>query len=194
MLEKIKEALGEELASQVTEKLTEAKIELGITNDGSLVNAEKHDGMKKELKDTQDMLNSLNEKLKTFEGSTDTIEDLKAQIKAKTEEFDTFKADTTKRETTRDKQRKFADALEKEGFVKSSIKLLVKDMDYEKMVTDASGNIVDLNNYIDPLKTEYSELITTKEADIPKPPAGDPPKDESNMTDQEWYDAQQKEK
>lgn len=190
MLEIIKEKLGEELANQVTEKLGD--IELGIVNDGSLVPATKHDSMKKELKDTQDMLNGVNEKLKSFEGSTDTIEDLKAQIKAKTEEFDTFKTDTAKRETTREKQRKFADELEKAGFVKSSIKLLAKDVDYDAMLTDASGNIVDLNNYIDPLKTEYSELITTKEADVPKPPAGDPPKDTDNMTDQEWYDAQTK--
>ena len=74
MLEKIKELLGEELSEQVTEKL--GNVEIGITNDGSLVPAEKHDTMKAELKATKEQLDNVQVSLKELEGSNTSIEEL----------------------------------------------------------------------------------------------------------------------
>ena len=186
MNEKIKAILGEELATQVTEKLGD--IELAILNDGSVVPADKHDNMKAELKATQEQLNGANEALKGVEGSEGTIEELKAQMKAKSEEFEAFKTDTVKRETTQNKKKAFNEKLIASGFTKSSAKLLAERQDYDAMNIDSKGNIVDIDTFVNPLKTEYSDLVTTIQPEVPKPPAGDPPTDDSNLSAQAYFD------
>lgn len=184
MIDKIKQALGEELAAQVAEKLGD--IELGIVNDGTLVPAEKHDGMKAELKATQEQLKSATDSLKDLEGSTDTIEELKAQIKAKTDEFEAFKADTDKREVTRTKTAALTKALEDAGAVKESIDLLTPTFDLDKIQLDNSGAIVDVADLINPVKESRKGLFSvTKPRDNP-PPQGQSTVDTDSMTDAEF--------
>lgn len=190
MLEKLKELLGEELSEQVTEKL--GTIELGIVNDGSLVPADKHDSMKAEHKATTEQLQKLQNDIKQLEGSTASIEELKEQLKAKDEEMEAFKSDVTSRETKRTKQQTYEKVLEEAGFLKSSIKLLAKDADYDAMTLDENGKIVNVNTYIDPLKESYKDLVVARQPLDSTPPAGDPPKDEGGLTDQELFDLKMK--
>ena len=88
MLEKLKGLLGEELSKQVEEKI--GSVELAIMNDGSVVNAEKHDTLKKEFelldkryKEETSVLNTrLEDAIKTsgdVEVFKKSIEDLKAE-------------------------------------------------------------------------------------------------------------------
>src|SRR5690554_717872 len=89
---KLKELLGEELYSQVSEKLGDSKI--GIVNDGSWVPKEKFDELnetKNQYKDQVDDLNQqlgkLNEKVKDNDSASETIKELQQQIADKEAEI-----------------------------------------------------------------------------------------------------------
>ena len=187
MLEKLVTVLGEELATQVEAKLKENSIELGITNDGSLVPAEKHDSMKSEFKATTDQMQSLQEQLKALEGSTGTVEELKEQLKQKGEEFEKFKQDTIKRETTLTKSQAISKALEAAGAIKSSIDLLVPTFDLEQIQLDSKGQIVDLDVIINPVKEARKELFVTKAVESDPPTSGGEQVDETDP--QAYFDS-----
>ena len=185
MLEKIKNLLGEELATQVEAKLGD--VELGISNDGTLVPAEKHDNMKAEFKATKEQLDKLQDDIKSFQGSESTIEELKAQLKAKGEEFEAFKSDTENREIKRTKVNAMTKALESAGALKSSIDLLIPTIDTDKVQLDKSGNIVDLDDIINPIKEARKELFTV-EKPVDNPPVKGKPNTEYD-SDQSFFDA-----
>jgi predicted nuclease with TOPRIM domain len=88
MLDKLKELLGEELSAQVQEKLGD--VELAIMNDGSVVKAEKHDGLKSDYKALEEKYQSdiseFNNKLEAatanaadYDALKGTLETLKAE-------------------------------------------------------------------------------------------------------------------
>lgn len=184
MLEKLTTILGEELATQVDAKLKEANIELGIANNGSLVPADKHDSMKSEFKATTEQMQTLQEQLKALEGSTGTVEELKEQLKLKGEEFEQFKQDTVKRETTLTKTQAITKALDAAGAIKSSIDLLVPTFDLEKIQLDSKGQIVDLDVIINPVKEARKELFISKEIESDPPSNGGEPE---NLDDPQAY-------
>ena len=192
LIEKIKTILGEELTALVTEKL--GTVELGITNDGSLVPADKHESMKTEFKATQEQLESLQSQIKDLEGSTGTIEELKEQLKSKGEEFEKFKNDTSKREMTRNKETALAKLLDKAGFIPSSIDLLIPTIDKEKITLDSKGNIVDADELINPIKEARKELIIEKKLDDNPPPNSNPPDDDPKDAQAYFNKAMKKEK
>lgn len=180
MLEKLTEILGEELSAQVEAKLKENSIELGITNDGSLVPADKHDSMKAEHKATVDQLEALQGQIKELEGSTGTVEELKEKLKAQADEFEQFKADTVKREVTLTKTQAIQKALADAGAIKSSIDLLATTFDLEKIQLDKKGNIVDLEDVINPVKEARKELFASVKIDDSTPPDSKSPVDDDD--------------
>lgn len=107
MLDKIKEALGEELSKSVEEAIKKAGLELAIMNDGSVVKADKHDTLKSEYKDletkyTNDITESNNKLEEAMKGAADydtlkgTLENLKAENNKLTEEFEQEKLNIKK--------------------------------------------------------------------------------------------------
>lgn len=84
MLEELKNILGEELSKQVSEKLTEAKLELAIMNNGSVVPAEKYEKLKldhKALKETHEKeVATTAKKLKELSNSSSDLETLKGTL------------------------------------------------------------------------------------------------------------------
>lgn len=183
MNDKIKNALGAELAAQVEAKLVEAKIEVGVTNDGTWVKAEKHDSLKAEHDETVKQMGSLQDKVKALE-SDSTATDLKSKLEAISTEYEQFKTDTSKREAKRDKTVALTKALEGAGAVKSSIDLLINVFDLEKLQLDNKGNIVDLDDVLSPVKTERKELFaqTTISGDPPPKGKGSPNGDLDDQT------------
>lgn len=139
---------------------------------GKSINTIKADKEKIEAEFTasQESMNKLQEQLKTLESSTTTVEELKEQLKARGEEFETFKADTQKREVTRTKTQSLAKELEEAGFMKSSIDLLIPTFDLEKIQLDSKNKIVDRDEIINPVKEARKELLVTRqiESDAPR--------------------------
>jgi hypothetical protein len=192
MNETITKLLGEELSKQVTEKL--GTVEIGITNDGTLVSADKHDTMKAEYKATQDKLAEVQATMKTLEGSTGTIDELKAQLKTKGEEFESFKSDTTKREANVSKK----SALEKlyDGKVlKGSIDLLVNGRDLDTITIDSKGNVVDGDIILKEVQDTRKDLWIIENIDDDEPPKGKTKEtiDYSKLSDQEYIEKRREE-
>lgn len=194
MLEKIKQALGEELSEQVATKLSEAKIELGIANDGSLVPADKHDSMKSELKSYQEQLEKVQKQLEETGTKEQTIEELKQQLNQAKEDYNQFKADTEKREVTNTKKNAVIKALEEAGAIKSSIDLLANTINLEELQIDKQGNIVDKDTIITDLKTQREGLFVEKKLDGAEPPRTAPGIKEDDLSDQAFFEAALKQK
>ena len=95
MLDKIKELLGEELSKQVEDNL--GKLELAVMNDGSVVPADKYEGLKADNKaleakyqtDVADFTKKLDDAVK----GTQDYDNLKLSL-------DTLKADNSKSNRT----------------------------------------------------------------------------------------------
>jgi prefoldin subunit 5 len=88
----LKEILGEELYSQVTDKLGDKKI--AIVSDGNWIPKAKFDDVNEEKKQYKEQVDNLNKELGKLQkqlednqGATETIENLKKQIKDKEEEM-----------------------------------------------------------------------------------------------------------
>lgn len=195
MNEKIKKILGEELSRQVSEKLGD--VEIGITNDGTLVSAEKHDKMKAEYKATQKQLDSVQEQLKGFDDSNTTIEDLKAKLEESNNSFEQFKKDTEKRESNFNKLTKLKESMAKK-FNADAIDLLASTINLEELQLNEAGEIVDVDVKLDRIAENRPSLKLNTEPNTPKPPSGGTPQGEpdfSKMTDAEYfsYQAQHKE-
>lgn len=188
MNEKIMKALGEELSTQVQEKLKEAGLEVGVINDGTLVPAEKHDSMKAELKANQEQLEKLQKDLQATEGKEQTIEELKQKLQQANTDYETFKQETEKREIINKKKNAAIKALEEAGAIKSSIDLLANTLDLEQLQLDKQGNLVDKDTIINDLKTQREGLFTTVQVDGGKPPAAPSKGDLNDLSDQAFFE------
>lgn len=189
MLEKINKLLGEELASQVAEKLGE--VELGIVNDGTLVPSQKHDGMKNEFKATKEQLETLQSQMQELEKSSGTIEELKKNLATKNEEYEKFKAEAEKRETSFIKKQKLKEGLS-EKFAKDSIDLLVNTFDLDNLAINESGAIVDLDSKINKLAEERPSLAIQKNITSVNPSLGKSVTEENLESDQDFFNAMMK--
>lgn len=181
-------ALGEELSTQVQEKLKEAGLEVGVINDGTLVPAEKHDSMKAELKANQEQLEKLQKDLQATEGKEQTIEELKQKLQQANTDYETFKQETEKREIISKKKNAAIKALEEAGAIKSSIDLLANTLDLEQLQLDKQGNLVDKDTIINDLKTQREGLFTTVQVEGDRPPAAPGKGDLNDLSDQAFFE------
>ena len=179
MLEKISKALGEELATQVEAKLKEAGIELGVVNDGTLVPAEKHDGIKQELKQSKADADAANAKIVEVQGKLDAMaeaegatEQIKNDLATIKGDYEAYKGDAEKR--IADVKKDFA--IER-GLVAAkanpdAIELLVGLFDKDKMTLDKDGNIEKWEDHLTPILAAKKSLFGVESLagnDIPNP-------------------------
>lgn len=167
MIEKIKNVLGEELAKQVELKLGD--IELGITNDGSLVPAQKHEAMKVELKQSKEELEQVNTKLKETNSKIETIskdselaEKYKQQLEELKADHENFQKEAEKRLTNVSKTAAIEKALLNENANPEALELLTTKFDLEKIELDADGKVKDWDNVVKPLRESKKSLFGEK--------------------------------
>lgn len=190
MNEKILNALGEELGKEVQAKLTEAKIELAIMNDGSVVPAEKYDKLKGEYKELENQTTTMDQKIKELSANDSTIDDLKSQLSELKGEYDAFKSESEVREVNFKKQSKLKELLSK-NFNPDAVDLLLNTMDLKEINLTESGDIVDGQAKMDRLAESKPslKLVQTVEGTPPKDKQTVQDVDYSQMSDEEYYNS-----
>jgi len=188
MLEKLTKALGEELSKEVETKLKEAGLEVGVTNDGSLVDAEKHDNMKAELKAANEQLKDTNSKIEELSKNSTVTEELKAQLEEANNKYEEYVKNADSR--VRDLQIKTA--LEK-GLIarnanQEALDLIIPTINTENIQIDKAGNIVDADDVFNPIVEARKTLFGKPVEQGAEPQKGtNPPTDTSQMTDTEYF-------
>ena len=177
MLDKIKEVLGEELTKTIEDKLTEAKIELAIMNDGSVVKSDKYETLKTEYKGLetkyQSDIGDVNSKLKEamdkatdYDGLKGTLETMKTE-NAKT--IDEYKASTDRIKKTSAFDMALVKANAKEGYNG----MLKSQVDFDSLKFDGE-TLVGLNDIIEKLQTNYADIFGTVKKTGGEPDTGKP--------------------
>jgi hypothetical protein len=166
LLEKISTALGAELAKQVEEALAKATIEIGVTNDGTLVPAAKHDGLKDELRqakaakdDAEAQLTKVNEQLEELKNKPDTSAEVKAELEKVKGEYDTYKTDAEKRVAAVRKQAALERALLSDSANPDAIDYLVTLVDVDAVELLDDGSIKDFDKLTVPIKESKPSLF-----------------------------------
>jgi hypothetical protein len=177
MNEKIKNLLGEELSKQVMEKLGD--VQIGVTNDGTLVPAEKHEQLKADHKELNTKLEEANNNLKELSNTSSTVEELKAKLEESNLNYEQYKKEVESRESNRAKQQRLESLLKENGALDSAVDLLVGTFNLDEIQFDKKDNIVDSESIIEDLKTKRKALFETKTVDSEKSKKG-----ESNNTDE----------
>lgn len=147
----LKELLGEELYSQVQDKLGDKKID--IVSEGNWIPKDKFDSLNEEKKQYKEQVDTLNvelgklqEKLKDNEGATETIENLKQQIADKeTELTKTRKQNAIKLEVLKANPNDVADIL--------------PHLDQEKVSIKEDGTIEGLKEQLEGLQENKAYLF-----------------------------------
>ena len=145
-----------------------------------------------ELQDALTQLDETNKKIEELGNNKVTAEEYEAKIKEITEQHEQYKADVEKREVSRSKTSALSKALEEAGAVKSSIDLLVTTFDLDAIQVDKKGNIVDLDDVLNPVKEQRKELFVTKSVEGQKPPTSTKQTDYSELSDQEAFNLMMK--
>ena len=168
MLEKIKQALGEELSKKVEEVLGEKGIELGIFNDGSLVPSEKYDKLKSDKKAIEEELSTTQTKLSEFENkvselskSGDEKETLQKSLESVKSEFEKFKQESEKRQTDTVKRYKALEMLNNENVLKDSADLLLSEIKLDDLKLN-NNSIENWEEVIKPIKEKRPSLFGEK--------------------------------
>ena len=179
--------------------------ELGLTDEainsvmqeyGKSVNAlkaqnEAYKNQEDELNQTKKQLDKMQEDLKQLEASESTIEELKSKIKAKDEEFNTFKADTEKREIQRRKTSALSKVLKEAGAIEESIDLLIPVFDIDAVQIDKNGNIIDKDDLINPIKESKKGLFVTRDLENNTPPTSNN-QSSDDLDDQAFFNTMMK--
>ena len=158
MLEKLVEVLGEELSSQVSTKLQEAKIELAIFNDGSVVPATKYDSLKAENReleakydaDVKDFSKKLEDATKGVE-DYDTIKKTLEQMKLDTDDL-IAKTETEKANIKIESA--FEVELIKNNVDEAYLPLFKKQLDMDKVKLEGE-EVTGLKELVDTFRTTY---------------------------------------
>lgn len=177
MNEKLTQALGEELASKVAEVLKSANIEVAIANDGSYVPADKYEKLKSEHKNIVEQYEQSQASIKVLESKTGDTEELNKQLKAINDDFESFKANASKRENDFIKQTKLKDAL-RNKVNPDAIDLIESKFKLDDLVLNEAGELVDINSKIDNELQARPTLKLNVNIDTPVPP-----KDKQNIND-----------
>lgn len=106
------------------------------------------------------------------------------------EEFDKYKAETTAKETTRQKEAAYRELLKAAGVSEKRIGAVLKVTDLKGLKLDAEGKLEDAENLTSTIKSEWADFIATEEdkgADVPKPPRKENEPDYDKLSDAEYY-------
>jgi len=160
MLDKIKELLGEELASKVTAAL--GTVELAVMNDGSVVKADKYETLKSdhgqlETKYQTDVLDA-NTKLEAatknagdYETLKGTLEGLKTDNLKLVEQFETDKVNMKKNSAVEI-------ALLKANVNDKYLNMAKTQLNMENLIFDGD-NLVGLDDSIEKLRGSFTEIF-----------------------------------
>ena len=189
MNDKILEALGEELATQVKAKL--GSMELAIANDGSYMPVEKHDKLKSEYKALQEQYDQSSKQIEELSSKSGETEGLQEQLKTLSAEYETFKTESTKREANYVKGNALKELL-RGSFNPDAVDLLVGTFNLDEISLNEAGKIVDGELKMQRLaeakpSLKLSEVI---EGDKPKDRQTKDTVDYSKMSDEEYFAAQ----
>lgn len=190
--EDIKKALGEELSKLV--EAVESTVELGITNNGTLVPADKHEGLKRDLSTAKQELEAVNtqlgetsKKIDELSKVSSTAEETKAELEKFKLEHETFKTDSEKRLINVNKRFAVESLLREEKVLPEAIDLLTSQFKLDEIVLDDSGKIVDKDKHLNPIKESrkglFGEIVTNtddKKGGTDKP-------NEEDMSDEEYF-------
>ena len=98
-------------------------------------------------------------------------------------DFDTFKNETSAKETKAAKERAYRSLLKEVGVSEKRIDSIIKVTDLNKIVLDDEGKIKDSDKQTESIKTEWADFITsegTQGANTAKPPANEQTKSNAN--------------
>lgn len=133
--------------------------------------AEKFDAVQKQL-------NSANKKIEDYEKSGDNAWQVKyeAMVEERDKlkaEFDSFKTETTAKETKAAKEKAYRDLLKEAGVSEKRIDSVLRVTDLDKVELDGEGKIKDIDSKKKDIQTEWADFIaseSTKGAETPTPP------------------------
>jgi DNA-directed RNA polymerase alpha subunit len=209
----LKEVLGEELYNQVIEKAGDNKI--AVVSDGSYIPKEKFNSVNDQLKEYKTQATNLKQIADEYEGLKPSIEAMKAassenpllkqqltDLQTKLETSSTQLNDYQSKNQEWEKKYKDTqiDTAIKLGLVNAKVNpkytdLLSTKFDRTKFEFNEDGSIKGLEEQLQSVQENYKELFgeivpTTGGANPPS--GGNPPIDESKMSDAEWFAAHQK--
>jgi len=184
MLEKIAKALGEELSAKVDEALKKAGIEVGVTNDGTFVPAEKHEALKVELKQAKvdaeganAKLKEVNTQLEEMSKNKDNSEATKEQLSKLKKDFDDYKIVSEKKVADVRKQAALERQLLAEKANPDALDYLVGLVNLDEVEVKDDGTIKDVDKVLKPLKEGKKSLFAEtviKGGDVHKGGKSDP--------------------
>jgi len=189
MLDKIKELLGEELSSQVAEKL--GSVELAIANDGSWIPADKYEKLKVEYKALETQAEATNQQIEEFKNANSEVEGLKEKLNSLNTEYDQFKQESQTRELNFKKSTVLKDLISK-SFNPDAVDLLLSTFDLNEINLTEAGEIVDGKLKMDRLAENKPslKLSTVIDGKKPKDKTTVNETDYSKMSDEEYYSMQ----
>jgi len=157
--------------SETVEALKEERDNARKEADGFKAKANNADTLQKEL----DALKTEAEKNggNAWKIKYDAMVEERNKIKA---DFDTFKNETSAKETKASKERAYRAILKSAGVSEKRIDSIIKVTDIDKVELDESGNVKDESKAIESIKTEWADFITTdgiQGANTATPPAND---------------------
>jgi len=149
-----------------------------------------------ELNDVNTQLTTTTSEIDKLSKSSQTAEEYKAQLAKVNTDFETFKADTTKRESNGNKLEQLKKHLSTK-FSPDAIDLLAGTFDLNTLVQSENGDIVDIDSKITALATARPSLAIVSVPVTPIPPTGTTPAgevDTSKMSEADYWAAQRAEK
>ncbi len=170
MNEKIKKALGEQ-AEAVEKLLKESGIELGITNDGSLVPANKYDSMKSDVEKLQTDLEEKTKSAESVSTEKQTLADQLEKVKADMQkQFDDYKDNVSKQEVTRQRKQSLQAKLQEEKFDPRVMKHYMKAVDIDKVDFTDDGKVSDewINSFKESEPDSFGKTKVDSEKSIGK--------------------------
>lgn len=209
----LKELLGEELLNQVTAKLGDNKI--AIVSDGSYIPKDKFNSINDRKKELEGQVGSLKKIADEYEGMKPQLEAMKTassenpllkqqldDLQKKLDSSSTQMKDyQTKNQEWESKYKSTQiDTAIKLGLVNAKVNpkytdLLSTKFDKTKFELDENGTVKGLDEQLQSVQENYKELfgevIPGSAGNNPPGGGGNTPKDESKMTDSEWFAAHQ---
>lgn len=148
---------------------------------------EMHTGVVNEIKEERDKLKSDAERLPNVQKELDELKKevakqgdenpFKVKYEALKEDFDNYKADIEKKETTAKKESAYKKVLKDAGVSEKRINsvLKVSKSEIEALEFDDDGNVKDVDKIVKGIKEEWADFIEVKQekgAPTPTPPSG----------------------
>jgi len=154
--------------------------------------------IKEELKIAKTNADQTSQTLEQLKTEVGTVEEYKTKIKDMTAQMETAKVESEKQVSNVIKKVNFEKLLIQNKMNESAVDLVVNTINFDEIVLDAAGNIVDADKHIGKIKETRAALFLTtttdsdkKESDMnkDKKPVGKPISEMSNEEVMAQYDA-----